>query len=132
MNDTKGDTGSQLLEKIQAHDADMAGKIKSLMFVFEDLLLVDSKGVQRVLREIDSKDLALALKAASEELKAHIRANMSERAGTALEEEIELLGPVRVKDVEAAHESIIETVRQLDESGEILIRREGGDDDFIE
>jgi len=132
LNSVEGEAGSQLLEKIQGHDADMANKIKALMFVFEDLLLIDSKGVQRILREIDSKDLALALKAASEELKAHIRANMSERAGAALEEEIELLGPVRVKDVEAAHERIIEVVRQLDESGEILIRRQGGDDDFIE
>ena len=132
LNGAEGDAGTELLESIQGRDEEMAGKIKSLMFVFEDLLLIDSKGVQRILREIDSKDLALALKAASEELKAHIRANMSERAGAALEEEVELLGAVRVRDVEAAHERIIEIVRQLDESGEILIRRQGGDDEFID
>lgn len=132
LNSGEAEAGEQLLATIKDRDETMAGKIKSLMFVFEDLLLVDSKGVQRVLREIDSKDLALSLKAASEELKDHIRSNMSERAAAALDEEIELLGAVRVRDVEAAHESIIEIVRQLDESGEILIRRQGGNDDFIE
>jgi flagellar motor switch protein FliG len=132
LNRAEGETGAELLEAIQGRDEEMAGKIKSLMFTFEDLLLIDSKGMQRILREIESKDLALALKAASEELKVHIRSSMSERAGAALEEEIELLGAVRVRDVEAAHERIIEIVRQLDESGEILIRRQGGNDDFIE
>jgi flagellar motor switch protein FliG len=102
------------------------------MFVFEDLLLVDARGIQRVLRDVDAKDLALALKAASDELKKHIRSNMSERAGQALEEEIEMLGPVRVKDVEAAHARIIESVRTLSDSGEIMIAGRGGGDDIIQ
>ena len=102
------------------------------MFVFEDLLLVDSKGIQRVLRDIDTKDLALALKAASDELKKHIRSNMSERAGQALEEEIEMLGPVRMKDVEAAHARIIEVVRGQSDTGEIMISGRGGGDDIIQ
>ena len=84
------------------------------MFVFEDLLLIDGRGIQRVLRDVDAKELALALKAASDELKKHIVANMSERAAGALKEEIEILGPVRVRDVEAAHARIIEIVRALE------------------
>ena len=132
LNLTGGSQEKDLLERIEARDGDIATQIKALMFVFEDLLLVDSRGIQRVLRDVDAKDLALALKAASDELKKHIRANMSERAGQALEEEIEMLGPVRVKDVESAHARIIESVRTLSESGEILIAGRGGGDDIIQ
>ncbi len=126
-----GDRGKEVLEALGQRDGDLAEKVKALMFVFEDLLLIDGRGVQRLLRDVESRELALALKAASDELKAHIRANMSERAGQALEEEIEMLGPVRVKDVEAAQTHIIESVRALEESGEILVRGRGGSDDVI-
>jgi flagellar motor switch protein FliG len=132
LNMTGGSLEKELLEGIESRNADIATQIKSLMFVFEDLLLVDSRGIQRVLRDVDAKDLALALKAASDELKKHIRSNMSERAGQALEEEIEMLGPVRVKDVEAAHLRIVEIVRQLSDSGEIMIAGRGGGDDIIQ
>jgi len=132
LNLTGGTLEKQLLEGIETRSGDIAGQIKSLMFVFEDLLLVDSRGIQRVLRDVDAKDLALALKAASDELKKHIRSNMSERAGQALEEEIEMLGPVRVKDVEAAHGRIIEVVRGLSDAGEIMIAGRGGGDDIIQ
>lgn len=120
-----------LLEALGKHGPEMVEKIRALMFVFEDLLMIDSKGMQRVLREIETKDLALALKAASPELRKHIASAMSERATDALNEEIEILGPVRVKDVEAAHARIIEMVRGLEESGEIMIRSRGGDDGII-
>jgi len=132
LNLTGNTLEKQLLEGIETRSDEIAGQIKSLMFVFEDLLLVDARGIQRVLRDIDAKDLALALKAASSELKRHIRANMSERAGQALEEEIEMLGPVRVKDVEAAHGRIIEIVRQLSDAGEVMIAGRGGGDDIIQ
>lgn len=132
LNLTGGTLEKQLLENIEGRNQEIADQIKSLMFVFEDLLLVDSRGIQRVLRDVDAKDLALALKAASNELKQHIRSNMSERAGQALEEEIEMMGPVRVKDVEAAHARIIETVRMLSDSGEIMIAGRGGGDDIIQ
>jgi flagellar motor switch protein FliG len=132
LNLTGGTLEKQLLEGIETRNNEIADQIKSLMFVFEDLLLVDGRGIQRVLRDVDAKDLALALKAASNELKAHIRANMSERAGQALEEEIEMLGPVRVKDVEAAHGRIIEIVRVLSDSGEVMIAGRGGGDDIIQ
>lgn len=131
LNMAQGGLEEKLLESIQERNEELAERIKALMFVFEDLLQIDSKGIQRVLREVESKDLALALKAASDELKEHIKSNMSERAAEALEEEIELLGPVRVSDVDAAHGRIIEVVRQLDQAGEIMIQRQGGGDDII-
>ena len=132
LNLTGGSLEKELLEGIETRNVDVANEIKALMFVFEDLLLVDARGIQRVLRDVDAKDLALALKAASDEIKKHIRSNMSERAGQALEEEIEMLGPVRVKDVEAAHVRIIEIVRTLTDSGEIAITGRGGGDDIIQ
>jgi flagellar motor switch protein FliG len=132
LNLTGGSLEKELLEGIEMRNGDIAGQIKALMFVFEDLLLVDARGIQRVLRNVDAKDLALALKAASDDIKKHIRSNMSERAGQALEEEIEMLGPVRVKDVEAAHARIIEIVRSLSDSGEIMIAGRGGGDDIIQ
>jgi flagellar motor switch protein FliG len=131
LNLTREDLDEKLLESIKERDTDLADRIRSLMFIFEDLLQVDSKGMQRILREVESKDLALAMKAASDDLQTHIKSNMSERAAAALEEEIELLGPVRVTDVEAAHARVIDVVRQLDQAGEILIRRQGGSDDII-
>jgi flagellar motor switch protein FliG len=131
LNLAAGSLEKELLDTIQARSAEIANQIKGLMFVFEDLLLLDGKGMQRLLREVDTKELALALKAASDELKQHIRSNMSERAAGALDDEIEILGPVRVRDVEAAHARIIEAVRTLEESGEVLVRRRGGHDDII-
>ena len=127
-----GDLEKSVLESIQDRSADVAGAIRSSMFTFEDLLLIDGKGIQRILREVETKDLALALKAASDELKRHIKSNMSERAGGALDEEIEMLGPVRVRDVEAVHARIIESVRALEQAGEIMIRGRGGDDGVID
>jgi flagellar motor switch protein FliG len=131
LNVTGGSLEEELLGAIESRDAEVASQVKALMFTFEDLLLIDAKGIQRLLREIDTKELALAMKAASEELKAHIKSQMSERAGSALDEEIELMGPVRVKDVEASHSRIIEAVRRLETSGEILVRSQGADNEII-
>lgn len=131
LNLMTGTKEKQLLGTIEKRNADVAKEIRSLMFVFEDLLMLDGKSVQRVLREIEGKELALAMRAISPELKQHIKSNMSERAAGALEDEIDMMGPVRVKDVEGAHARIIEVVRTLEESGEIMIRGRGGDDDII-
>jgi flagellar motor switch protein FliG len=131
LNFAGGANNDQLLEGLKARSSELAERVQALMFVFEDLLLVDGKGIQRVLREVDGKDLATALKGASAELKQHIVKNMSERAASALEEEMEILGPVRVKDVEAVHARIIELVRQLETAGEIMIRGRGGQDDVL-
>jgi flagellar motor switch protein FliG len=122
---------TKLLEEISERNAELADEIRRLMFVFEDLLLLDGRSMQRLLREVEGKELALALKAASDELKQHIMKNMSERAASALDEEMEFLGPVRAREVEAAHARIIETVRRLEDAGEVIVQGRGGDDDVI-
>ncbi len=124
-------TEKAILESITQRNHEMAQQITNLMFSFEDLTTLDGKAMQRILRDVDSKELALALKAASDELKQHIMKNMSERAAAALVEEMEFLGPVRVKDVEAAQTRIISAVRSLEEAGEIILGGRGGEDEVI-
>lgn len=121
-----------LLDGLAAEDADLCDEVKNLMFVFEDMIALDTRAMQRVLREIDSKDLALGLKIASDELKQHILGSMSRRAVEALEEEMEYLGPVRLRDVEATQVTIVGKVRALEEAGEIVINTGGGDDEVIQ
>jgi flagellar motor switch protein FliG len=101
------------------------------MFVFEDVMLVDDKGVQQVLKEIDTQELALALKTASEELKEKIFRNMSERAAGLVREEMEYLGPVRLREVESAQQKIADIVRRLEESGELFIQGRGGEEAIV-
>ena len=120
-----------LLERVSAKNEALASQIKNLMFTFEDLTILDSKAMQRLLRDVDTKELALALKAASEAVKDHVLGNMSERAAQTLKEEIEFMGPVRVRDVEAAHMRIIETLRKLEDAGELVIAGRAADDDII-
>lgn len=131
LNLTGGTLEKTLLEAIDSKSPEIATQVKNLMFVFEDLKLLDGRAIQRLLREIDGKELALSLKAASEELKQHIFTNMSERAAAALKEELEFMGPVKVRDVEASHTRIIEVMRNLEDQGEIMISGRGGDDDVI-
>ena len=106
-------------------------QIKRLMFVFEDILLVDNKGIQSVLKEIDNDELALALKTASEEMKHKVFSNMSERASQSINEDMEYMGPVRLNDVENAQQKIVDVVRRLEEAGEIIIQGRGGDSDLV-
>jgi flagellar motor switch protein FliG len=120
-----------VIEAISQRNHELATQITNLMFAFEDLKTLDGKSMQRILRDVDSKELALALKVASDELKTHILGNMSERAAAALTEEMEFLGPVRLKDVEAAQTRIISAVRSLEEAGEIMMSGRGGDDDIV-
>lgn len=131
LNFTPTSLEKNLLEQVAARNADLATVIKNLMFTFEDLRLLDNRAMQRVLRDVDTKELALALKAASDEIKDHILGGMSERAAETLREEVEFMGPVRVRDVEAAHTRIIEVVRKLEEAGEIVIAGRASDDDII-
>ena len=130
LNFTSGPAEKSLLEALNTRSTEVAEKIRNLMFVFEDLKLLDGRAMQRLLRDIDTKELAVALKAASEDLKEKIRKNMSERGAAALQEEIEMLGPVKVRDVETAHGNIVKTVRALQEQGEITVER-GTDEDVI-
>lgn len=118
-----------LLDGVAEMDTALADQIKNLMFVFEDLTSLDSRALQRLLRDVDSKELALALKAVSPELKEKITGAMSQRAVQALTDEMEMMGPVRMKDVETAQASIVAMVRKLEEAGEITLG--GGADDVL-
>jgi len=119
----------EVLDLVAERDAVLSDQIKNLMFVFEDLMALDDKSLQRLLREIDVKQLALALKAASAELKGKIMGTMSQRAVTGLKEEMEFLGPVKMRDVEAAQSDIVSKVRVLEETGEIVLS--AGTDDVV-
>ena len=120
----------ELMDGLKAKDEALCDEIKNLMFVFEDLVKLEDRGIQRLLREVDSKELALAMKAASEALKDRITGAMSQRAVAALKEEIDFLGPVKLRDVEAAQGGIVAKVRQLEEAGEIVVSS-GSDDQVI-
>ncbi len=131
LNLTDRATEKSILENLEEEDPELVEQIRKLMFVFEDILNVDDRGIQTVLKEVDNEELATALKAASEELKAKIFKNMSERAAQMVSEEMEYMGPVRVADVEAAQQRIVDVVRRLEESGEIIIQGRGGGEDVI-
>lgn len=131
LNLTDRATEKSILENLEEEDPELVEQIRKLMFVFEDVLHVDDRGIQQVLKEIDNEELASALKAASEELKQKIFKNMSERAAEMVKEEMEFMGPVRVADVEAAQQRIVDVVRRLEESGEIIIQGRGGAEDVI-
>jgi len=120
-----------ILQSIEAENADLAGEIKNMMFVFDDLILLDDRSIQRLLKEVETKDLSIALKAASEEVKGKIYANVSERVAVMIKEEMEFLGPMRLSDVEAAQQRIVEAVRNLEEEGQIVVAGRGGKEDVI-
>lgn len=129
LNLLPGSLEKELLSGIDRQDSELCEEVKGLMFVFEDIKTLDERALQRILGDIETRELALALKVASEELKEKIRATMSQRAIHTLDQEIEFLGPVRLRDVEAAQAAIVERVRELEEQGEITIS--GGGDDII-
>ncbi len=124
-------TEKTIMEGLEAEDPDLVEQIRRLMFVFEDILQVNDKGIQSVLKEVDNDELAVALKTASEELKAKIFSNMSERAAALIKEDMQYMGPVRISDVEAAQQRIVDIVRRLEESGEVVIQGRGGDTELV-
>lgn len=124
-------TEKSILEGLEAEDPDLVEQIRRLMFVFEDIMRVNDKGIQAVLKEVDNHELALALKTASQELQNKILANMSERASALIREDMEYMGPVRVSDVEAAQQRIVDIVRRLEEAGEVVVQGRGGDSDLL-
>ncbi|APF26620.1 TPA: flagellar motor switch protein FliG [Clostridium botulinum] len=130
LNQVDRTTEKNITEGLQREDAELAEKIKESMFVFEDIITLDDVAIQRVLREVETKDLALALKGSSEEVANVIFRNQSKRAASSLKEDIEFLGPVRIMDVEKAQQGIVSIIRRLDEAGEIVISR-GGEDAII-
>ena len=121
-------TEKSILEGIESDDPDLVEEIRRLMFVFEDVLKVNDKGIQAVLKEVDNEELCLALKTASDELKQKIFTNMSARAAELIKEDMEYMGPVRLSDVEAAQQRIVDVVRRLEEAGEIIITGRGDKD----
>jgi len=129
LNRVDRTTEKNILEMLSIEDPELTDEIKRRMFLFEDILYLDDRSIQRVLRDVDlNRDLPLALKTASEELKRKIMANMSKRAGENLTEGMEYLGPVRLRDVEEAQTRIVNVVRKLEEEGEIIMSRGGGDE----
>ncbi|GEA16647.1 flagellar motor switch protein FliG [Moorella sp. E308F] len=130
LNRADRSTERTILEALEQDDPELADEIRKRMFVFEDILTLDDTSIRRVLREVDLKDLALALKAASEEVANRIYRNLSKRAGEMLREDIEYMGPARLRDVEEAQQRIVQIIRRLDEAGEIIIAR-GGEDAIV-
>jgi len=120
-----------ILQTLEADDPDLAAEIKNMMFVFDDLVLLDDRSVQRLLKEVETKDLSLALKAASDEVSAKIYSNVSERVSVMIKEEMEFMGPTRLSDVEGAQARIVESVRRLEEEGQIIISGRGGKEEII-
>jgi len=124
-------TEKAIMEALEAQDPDLVEEIRRLMFIFEDIMLVNDKGIQSVLKEIENEDLALALKTASTELHEKIFRNMSERAAQLIKEDMEYMGPVRISDVEAAQQKIVDVARRLEDAGEIIISGRGGEKEMI-
>jgi flagellar motor switch protein FliG len=125
------ETERNILEGLAKRDPAVADEVKNLLFVFEDIISLDDRAIQRVLKEVDGKDLALALKTANDELLACIYKNMSTRAATTLREDIDVLGPVRVREVGKAQQNIVDVIRTLEENGQIVIARGGKEDRIV-
>jgi len=119
------------LKGIEEQKQGLADEIRRLMFVFEDLLLLDDRSIISVLKEVGNEVLQLALKTASEELKEKIFKNMSERASEMMKEDLEVMGPVRLKEVEAAQQSIIKTAKKLESEGKIVLSSKGKEEVFV-
>lgn len=130
INRSDRSTERQIVEGLESLDAALAEELKSRMFMFEDIVTIDDRSMQLVLRQVDTGQLALALKGVADAVRAKITGNLSERAATDLLEEIDILGPVRLSQVEEAQQLVIQTIRELEEQGQITIHR-GGDDDLV-
>jgi flagellar motor switch protein FliG len=128
LNQTDEISSELILNELEEADMEVAAQVKQRMFVFEDILLVDDRGVQKLLRKIETMELAIALKAASEEVREKIFKNMSERAGEMLQEEIEDMGPVRMKEVTDSQQNITHIIQEMETKGELIIAGRRGDD----
>ncbi len=131
LNLIESSAEKNILQSIEGENPDLAAEIKNMMFVFDDLVLLDDRSIQRLLKEVETKDLSIALKAASDEVREKIYSNVSERVSVMIKEEMEFMGPMRLSDVEAAQQRIVEAVRQLEEEGQVVISGRGGKEDVI-
>ena len=128
LNTVDRGTEKHIMETLEIEEPELADEIRKKMFVFEDILLLDDRAIQRVLRDVDNKDLGVALKVANEEVKNVVFKNLSKRLAAMIQEDMEYMGPVRMKDVEEAQQKIVGIIRKLEDSGEIVISRGGGDE----
>ena len=128
LNSVDRGTEKYILETLEIQNAELVEEIRKKMFVFEDIVNLDSVGIQRFIREVDNSDLAIALKGATDEVKEMIFANMSKRMAEMLREDMDFMGPVRLRDVEEAQQKIVNIIRKLEEANEIIIARGGGDE----
>jgi len=127
LNNTDYTSEREILSHIEQANTEVAEEIRQLMFLFEDLNHVDDRGIQLLLRSIPNEDLKLALRTASEELKAKILRNLSHRAAEMLREELEVMGPVRITDIETAQQKITQVAKHLENDGKITVSKKGGD-----
>ena len=128
LNTVDRGTEKHIMESLEIEDPELADEIRKKMFVFEDILSLDDRSVQRVLREVDNNELAVALKGSNEDVQNLIFSNLSKRLATMIKEDMDFMGPVRMKDVEEAQQKIVNIIRKLEDSAEIIISRGGGDE----
>lgn len=131
LNRVDRTTEKTIIETLEVDNPELTEEIKRLMFVFEDIVMLDDRSLQMVLREVDTKDLSLALKATPKEVAAKVFKNMSTRAADMLREEIEYMGPVKIRDVEEAQQKIVNVIRNLEDKGEIVVARGKGDEMIV-
>ena len=131
LNSVDRGTEKHIMETLEVEEPELADEIRKKMFVFEDILSLDDRAIQRVLRDVDNSDLALALKGATEEVQNVILNNLSKRLAVMIKEDMEYTGPVRMKDVEEAQQKIVNIIRKLEDSAEIVIARGGGDEIIV-
>ncbi len=131
LNNVDRGTEKNIIEALEVDNPELAEEIRRRMFVFEDVLTLDNRSIQRTLREVDNNDLTLALKGASEDVKKRIFENMSKRQAEMIREDMEYMGPVRLRDVEDAQQKIVNIIRKLEDAGEIIISRGGGDEIIV-
>jgi len=132
LNTVDRGTEKHIMETLEIEEPELADEIRKKMFVFEDILLLDDRAIQRVLHDVDNNDLALALKGSNEQVQQAIFNNLSKRLAAMIKEDMEFMGPVRMKDVEEAQQKIVNIIRKLEDSAEIVISRGGGDEIIVQ
>ncbi len=131
LNSVDRTTNKRIMDDLEVENVELADEIKKKMFLFEDIVKLDDKSIQRVLREVDNNSIALALKGVKDDVQEAIFRNLSSRLADMIKEDMEFMGPVRIKDVEEVQQSIVDKVRELEERGEIVIARAGGDEVIV-
>ena len=131
LNETERETWQEILDEMREIDDEVANEVNNLMFIFEDIVLLNDKYIQEILKEIDGKELTLGLKGATEEIQEKVLGNMSKRAAMGIKEDMEYMGPVRLSEVEEAQQRIVEVVRSLEEAGTITIGKGGKDAEMV-